>query len=329
MCEVGLFYSSCVHALEFPAALVGTLYRPWTRILTPYALSAGANGVIDPDALNAPPDTAPVQSPGPSGLQGLERKTAPLAPKRQAPPARPPAVVPADPDITPRRSPLGVRASVPATRQGPPARPRPSMPRHPPAVPELARKRPTAHTRPVPDTAPTHPPAPTRPPAPPPPVPVSSRAVQEVPELAHRRPQVPADSSRPSGKMRDTRPRAVPVPALTCTPTRPRVATAQRVVQEAPKLVHGRSRPPLGSPSRPHELATDTIAHDAPVSRPVPVFKTTKVAQRTPEHPHAARPARPPQPRTPVRPHPDVRHARPRSPTRPARPQASVPVLPD
>ncbi|XP_068250368.1 uncharacterized protein [Palaemon carinicauda] len=132
--------------------------------------------------------------------------------------------------------------------------------------------------------------------------------------------------------MRDTRSRAVPAPALTHSPTRPRVATAQRVAQEAPKLAHGRSRLPLGSPSIPHKLATDTIVHDAPVSRPVsatrpvPVFKTTKVAQRPPERPHAACPTQPPQQRTPVRPHPDARHARPRSP---ARPQASVPVLSD
>ncbi|XP_068245529.1 uncharacterized protein [Palaemon carinicauda] len=169
--------------------------------------------------------------------EGLECETAPLAPKRQALPARPPADVPADPDIVPRRSPLGIRAPVPVTCQGPPARPRPSAPRRPSTVPEVARKCPTAHTRPapdiapprpapdiappcspaptrpVPDTARTRPPVPQLPPAPTrplaprhPPVP-ASRAVPEVPELADRRPQVLADSSRPSGEKRDMRPR--------------------------------------------------------------------------------------------------------------------------
>ncbi|XP_068207421.1 uncharacterized protein DKFZp434B061-like [Palaemon carinicauda] len=142
-----------------------------------------------------------------------------------------------------------------------------------------------------------------------------------VPALAPTRPRIASDSSHPSRETRDTRPRAVPVPAPTrsptCpravpvpaptrSPTRPRVVTTQRVAQEAPKLAHVRSRPPLGSPSRPHELASDAIAHDAPVSipvpatRPVPVFRTTKVAlQRTPEPPHpTARPVWPPQQRT-------------------------------
>ncbi|XP_068223837.1 serine/arginine repetitive matrix protein 1-like [Palaemon carinicauda] len=150
------------------------------------------------------------------------------------------------------------------------------------------------------------PPAPRRPP-----VTALSHTVQEAPKLAHRRPEVPMDSSCSSGETRDTRPRAVLAPAPTRSPTRPHVATSQRVAKEASKLAHGRSRPPLGSPSRPRELASDTTVHDAPVTCPVPatrtvhVFKATKFAlQRTPEHYNpTARSVRPPQQRTLVRAH--------------------------
>ncbi|XP_068229662.1 atherin-like [Palaemon carinicauda] len=188
-----------------------------------------------PDARDAPPDTAIAQSPVPSGLKGLECKTAPLALKFQAPPERSPVADAAVADLAPRRSPSRVRTTVPAMRQGPPARPCPLAPWHPPAVPDIARQRSPAHTHPpaVPDTAllrspaHTHPPVPQRPPALTrphaprrPPVPVSSRAVQEAPKLAHRRPQAPLDSSRPSGEMRDKRPRTVPAPAPMRSPTR-------------------------------------------------------------------------------------------------------------
>ncbi|XP_068224164.1 nascent polypeptide-associated complex subunit alpha, muscle-specific form-like, partial [Palaemon carinicauda] len=110
------------------------------------------------DALYVP-EIATAQPPDPSGSQGLERASAQLTPKRKAPPALPVAVVPAVPDEAPRHSPLGIRATVPADR------------RHPSAVPDVARKRPTAqarpaiapprssaHFQPVPDKAPTCPP---------------------------------------------------------------------------------------------------------------------------------------------------------------------------
>ncbi|XP_068217807.1 uncharacterized protein DKFZp434B061-like [Palaemon carinicauda] len=151
------------------------------------------------DARCAPPDPATAQAPGPSGLKGLERKTAPLALKRQVLPACPPAAA-AVPVLAPQRSPTCVRAPVPATRQGSPACPHPSVPRRPPAVPVTVRQRPLAPQRS--------------------PVPASSRAVQEVPMLAHRRSKVPLDSQRPSGVTREARPRAVPVPAPTRLPTR-------------------------------------------------------------------------------------------------------------
>ncbi|XP_068237157.1 proline-rich protein 36-like [Palaemon carinicauda] len=188
-----------------------------------------------PDACDAPPDTATAQSQGPSGLKGLERKTAPLALKRQVPPVRSPvadAAVPAAVlDLAPRHSPSHVWATVPATLQVPdiahqrsPAHTRPPVPRRPPAltrpptVPGTALLRSPAHTRPP---VPQRPPVLTRPPAPQhPPVPASSCAVQEAPLLAQRRPQAPPDSLRPSRETRETRTRAVPAPALTSAPTR-------------------------------------------------------------------------------------------------------------
>ncbi|XP_068216548.1 proteoglycan 4-like [Palaemon carinicauda] len=272
-----------------------------------------------PDARDAPPDPAAAQSPGPSGLKGLERKTAPLALKRQVLPVRPSAAViavpavAAVPDLAPRRSPTRVRATVPATRQGSPSRPRPSAPRCPPAVPVTACQRSPAYTRP---------PAPQRLP-----VPASSRAVQEVPSLAHRHPQVPLDSLRPSGETRDTHPRTVPDLALTRSPTRQRSSTSQPVAQEAPKLAHGHSRPPLGSPSRPRDPAHASAARPVPVTRGACHLGANGTLQLTPLRSHPT--VRPPQQRTPVRPHPDERHVRPRSPARPARPQASISVLSD
>ncbi|XP_068206746.1 uncharacterized protein [Palaemon carinicauda] len=286
------------------------------------------------DVFFAPPETATAQSPGPSGSQGLERETAPLALKRKAPPALPPAVVPDVPEVAPRRSPLGVRASVPASCQGSPARPCPPAPRRPPAVPEVARKRPTAqarpapdiappcspvHTRPVPDMAPTRPPMPQRPPAPTrppaprrPPVPVSSRAVQEVPELAHRHPQVPEDSSRPWGDRCDTRPSAIP--ALTRTPSRPpREARDSREVRDTRDVHDARPR------TVPAPASTCTQRDHA--SR-----RLSASPQRAPS---CGSHRGPPKQRTPVRPVPDVCYARPRSPAQLAHPQASKLVLPD
>ncbi|XP_068227867.1 ESX-1 secretion-associated protein EspI-like [Palaemon carinicauda] len=241
-----------------------------------------------PDARDTPPDTTTAQSPGPSGLKGLERKTAPLALKHQAPPERSPVADATVPDLAPRRSPSGVRATVPAMRQGPPARPRPSASWRPPAVPDI---RPGAH------------------------------------QFLHRRARSRRHLRWRTGAHRLLRTRrarlgrrAIRAHArfqLQRLRAHQRATTYQRVAQEAPKLARGRSRPPLGSPSRPHELAYDATAHDAPVTRPVPatcpipVFKATKVTlQRTPERPHPTPcPAQPPQQRTPVRPHPDARHA--------------------
>ncbi|XP_068240962.1 proteoglycan 4-like [Palaemon carinicauda] len=304
----------------------------WGRSLTETPLRRPIDGQpADP--------TAPrVRASVPVTRQGPPARPRPSVPRR--PPAVPevarqrsPAHTRPVPDTALQRSPAHTRPPVPQRPPAPPAPPRPS------AVPEIERQRSPAHTFPVPDTtllrspahtfpvpdttllrspAHTRPPVPQRPPTltPPPvprrpPVPASPHAVQEAPKLAHRRPQVPMDSSRPSGETRDTCPRAVLAPVPTRSTTRPRIATSQRVAQEAPKLAHGRSRPPLGSPSRPCELASVATSHDAPVMRPVPathpvpVFKATKVAlQRTPERYHpTARPARPPQQRTPVRPH--------------------------
>ncbi|XP_068203776.1 uncharacterized protein [Palaemon carinicauda] len=170
-------------------------------------------------------------------------------------------------------------------------------------------------------------------------VPVTSREVQKVPESAHRRPQVPADSSGPTGEerdarscaipssaltrspshptvalessrshreVRDARSRAVPVPAPARSPTRSRVVPTQHVATEMAKSVHRRSQPPLESRE---SAAVDTIACDAHLSRPVPA--TRPVFKATVGIPHAVR-----NPRPPKQPIPDTRYARRQSPVR-------------
>ncbi|XP_068247629.1 uncharacterized protein [Palaemon carinicauda] len=91
------------------------------------------------------------------------------------------------------------------------------------------------------------------------PVPVSPRAVQQVPELAHRRPQVPVDSSRPIGGKRDVRSSPVPV--------------TSRAVQKVPESAHRRPQVPADS-SRP--TGEDRVAR----SRVIPSSTLTRSPSR-------------------------------------------------
>ncbi|XP_068226504.1 serine/arginine repetitive matrix protein 2-like [Palaemon carinicauda] len=248
----------------------------------------------DADAQYALSKPVITQAPVPSGHKGLERKTAPQTLKRQVKPARHHAAA-AVPDLALQRSPARVRAPVPVMRQGSPARPQPTTRQRPPAVLDLARQRP--------------------------PVPVTSRAVQEAPRLAHRRSQVPLDSQRTSGVGREARPsRAVPDTAHMRSPTHQRASTIQRAVQEVPKLAHGRSQVPLDSPSRlRNPVRAPPVARDVPVVREAPPTKQRTPVRRNPI-------ARPSQQRTPACPYPD---SRPRSPARPAlprSPQVNIPA---
>ncbi|XP_068214532.1 uncharacterized protein [Palaemon carinicauda] len=237
------------------------------------------------DARCAPPDPATAQALRPLGLEGLERKTAPLALKRQVLPARPPAAA-VVPVLAPQRSPV----------------------------------------RPCSCYAPGFPCAPTSFCAP--------GALQKFLLQPTCAPAFPgsclvACSSRGSNASAQafTGSSGLAAPAWSyarSAPTRSsspstHASTSQCAAQEAPKLAHGCSQAPQGSPSRPRVPARVPTAHDVPVARPVPVIKAPLATlQHTPERPHpTARPARPPQQRTPVWPHPD------------ARPEASMPVLSD
>ncbi|XP_068245530.1 uncharacterized protein [Palaemon carinicauda] len=80
--------------------------------------------------------------------------------------------------------------------------------------------------------------------------------------------------------MRDTRPRAVPAPAPTRSPTRPRVATAHRVAQEAPKTLE---RPLAARPARPPQQRTPVRPHrDARPQASVPVLLDQRQPSRDP-----------------------------------------------
>ncbi|XP_068207560.1 uncharacterized protein [Palaemon carinicauda] len=262
---------------------------------------------------------------GPSGSQGPERETAPLTPKRKAPPAHPPAVVPDVPDIAPRRSALGVRAAVPVLRQGSPARPRPSAPRRPPAVPEVARKRPTAQTRPAPDIAPPRSPAHSRP----------------VPVMAPTRPPVPQRPPVP------TRPPAPRRPPSALTRLAPRDLQSSEPRYDLFLMCAMRSRSPaqLAHPQASRSVLPDRrqtsrpqVARDpAPaLSRPRPVLPDTRsgaLVISRPSEPHqvAARPrVRPPPVPAPDRrsPTPSPTRSRDHVPAQAAvRPRAHAPAL--